>query len=189
MASAVRKAATGVDYTFSRPPNGYGSQSTVVLADGRPPNDVLLQQQQQQQQEQMRLREEEITRRQAEQKLKQAQEGIARRQQEAEAVAHAARQNLLPPPSYAANGTPSSSSSASPMFSSYSTSTAATTPAYQHTPIEYPVVRHPSMIMPLENPTQYEGESTDSESLHSSTSDYRRIHKPEYRTPTRTIRR
>jgi STAM-binding protein len=42
------------------------------------------------------------------------------------------------------------------------------------------------MIMPLENPTKYDGESTDSESLHHY--DYRRLHKPDHRTPTRTVR-
>ncbi|KAF8965809.1 hypothetical protein BDZ97DRAFT_757742 [Flammula alnicola] len=204
-AAAARKAASiPPDYTFSRPPNAHGSQSTVVIADGRPPDEVT--RQQQQQQEQMRSREEEILRRQAEQKRKQEQEGIARRQQEAEEAAHAARQNLPPPPAYTSDGTPSTASlasTASPMFPNYTGSSAATTPAssfFQSTPIEYPSAHPPTRqnsyrdpygtaptTMPLENPTKYEGDSTDSESIHHY--DYRRIHKPEHKTPTRTVRR
>ncbi|KAF9484282.1 Mov34-domain-containing protein [Pholiota conissans] len=187
-AAAARKAASSMppppDYTFSRPPNAYGSQSTVVIAE---PTDNM--RQQQQQQEQMRLREEEITRRQAEQKRKQEQEGIARRQKEADEAAQAVR--LAP----AAYPTPSTSSS-SPMFPNYTGgSTAVSTPSssfYQHAPITYPQVQPPQqyqavpMIMPLENPSRYDGESTDSESLHSF--DIRRMHKPEHRTPSRTVR-
>ncbi|KAF8967863.1 hypothetical protein BDZ97DRAFT_1801625 [Flammula alnicola] len=62
-ASARRAASIPPDYTFSRPPNAHGSQSTVKVT-----------RQQQQWQEQMRSREEEILRRQAEQKRKQEQE-------------------------------------------------------------------------------------------------------------------
>ena len=59
-AAARQVAVTNApDYIFSRTPNGYRSQSTVVLSDGRSPGEVNCQ-------EQMRLREEEITRRQAE---------------------------------------------------------------------------------------------------------------------------
>ncbi|KAF8960631.1 hypothetical protein BDZ97DRAFT_1832849 [Flammula alnicola] len=72
-ATTARKVASiPPDYTFSRPPNAHGSQSTVVIADGRPPDEVT--RQQQQWQKQMRSREEEILRRQAEQKRKQEQE-------------------------------------------------------------------------------------------------------------------
>ena len=167
-AAAARQAAAtrAPDFTFSRPPNGHGSQSTVVLSDGRPPGEVN---RQQQLQEQMRLREEEITRRQAEQKRKHEQEGIARRQREAEDAARTARQNLMPGPpmtAYPPDSTPSSGASVSPMFANPSTSSAATTPSsnlYQPAPIEYPSISH---LMPLENPSRYEGDSTDSESIH-----------------------
>ncbi|KAF8179888.1 hypothetical protein BJ912DRAFT_639027 [Pholiota molesta] len=198
--AAARQAANSMppppDYTFSRPPNAYGSQSTVVLSEGQPPNDNV-RQQQQQQQEQMRLREEEITRRQAEQKRKQEQEGIVRRQKEADEAAQAAR---LTPGAYPTPSSSSISSSVSPLFSNYSNSSAANTPSssfYQHAPIDYPQAQplrnnysdqhqRVPMIMPLENPTKYDGESTDSESLHHY--DYRRLHKPDHRTPTRTVR-
>ncbi|KAF8153341.1 hypothetical protein B0H34DRAFT_723155 [Crassisporium funariophilum] len=199
------------DYTFSRTPmqnNGYGSQSTVVLSDGRNQDDVV--RNQQQLQEEMRQREEEITKRQAEHKRRQEQDGIARRQHESEEAARAARHNLAAPSiSYPPTGTPStmSTSSASPMFPNHSgSSSLATTPSssfYQPTPvssaIEYPsIIRTPNqpdhhagharpMIMPLENPSTYEGDSTDSESLHQY--DYRRFGKQradvdQHRTPT-----
>ncbi|KDR66414.1 hypothetical protein GALMADRAFT_1148554 [Galerina marginata CBS 339.88] len=225
--AAARQAANAPNYTFARTPmqnNALGSQSTVVLADGRPPDEIARQQQYQQQQEQMRLREEEITRRQAEQKrkLEGGPEGIARRQQEAEDAARAARQNLgngqPPTPSSSVSLAPSTSS----MFPTYNGSSAATTPSSTYFPppppsgpIEYPTIHPPSGMqlpvpsappdrqagyldpyanasrpMPLESPTRYDGESTDSESVHH---DYRKVGKPrgfiEYKTPTRPVRR
>lgn len=62
--------------------------------------------------------------------------------------------------------TPSSAASVSPMFPNHATSSAATTPMsnlYQPSPIDYPSISH---LMPLESPGRYEGDSTDSESVH-----------------------
>jgi STAM-binding protein len=188
-AAAARKAAAtnAPDYTFPRAPNGYGSQSTVVLSDGRPPDEVN---RQQQLQEQMRLREEQITKRQSEQKRKQEQEGIVRRQQEAEQAAQAVRQNLMPPPTsipFPSNAAPSTSASVSPMFPNYTGSSTATTPSsnhYQRSPIEYPSIG--SHLMPLENPSRYEGDSTDSESIHHHHHDHRHHY---HKSPVKSTRR
>ncbi|PPQ79036.1 hypothetical protein CVT25_002345 [Psilocybe cyanescens] len=197
--AAARRAAANTprappDYTFSRTPNqnqnqGYGSQNTVVLADGRPSDEIA----RQAQQEQMRLREEEIK-----QKRKQEQEGIIRRQRESEEAARIARQNLAPPP-LATPASSATSTSVSPMFpNNYAQSSAATTPQSgyfnQNPPgsshIEYPTIRQngypepPSRHvhrMPLQSPV-YEGDSTDSESLHSTT------RTVEFKTPIRNIR-
>ncbi|KAF5325163.1 hypothetical protein D9619_010076 [Psilocybe cf. subviscida] len=168
-AAAVRKAP---DYTFSRPPNAYGSQNTVVLSDGRPDSDAI--RRQHEQQEQMRRREEEITRRQAEQKRRQEHDAhLRRKQQEAEEAARAALQSY-PQSAYPENRRPS--------------------PAYHPTLIEYPSVPQstanpylnpyvPPTLMPLENPTNFEGDSTDSESVHRLG-----IRKADNRTPTRPFR-
>ncbi|KAF9531213.1 hypothetical protein CPB83DRAFT_849571 [Crepidotus variabilis] len=209
------RTPSGPDLTFSRTPiqnAGYGSQSTVVISDGNASANGRQSFEEvsrhQQQQEEMRLREEEITRRRAEQR-RQEQEGIARRQQEAEDLARMARMSLSDQP-------PSSGSSTSPM-PMYSPQNQATTPtnSYYPTPpqthIEYPSV-HPSMrtpqpqdrqgnsylhpysngpaMLPIESPSRYEGDSTDSESVHNY--DHRRMankhrvvdHKP----PPRNIR-
>ncbi|KAF9555501.1 Mov34-domain-containing protein [Agrocybe pediades] len=191
------------DYTFSQTPmqkSGIGTQNTVVIADGRPADEVS--RQQWQEQEQARLRQE-AERRRLEEARKQEQEALARRQRELEESNRAAR-NLPPPPTMAI-ASPSiasqSSVSASPMFSTYSQTTAVTTPSstYYHTPtrIEYPSVQahnHNSIppaqqpavtrIMPLESPS--EGDSTDSESLHYN--NYRKPRPAEPRTPVRNIR-
>lgn len=115
------------------------------------------------QQEEMRQREEEIRKRQAEAKRRQEQEGIARRQQEADEAARMARQ-------------------------------VATTPGSLYPrPIEYPNVRTPDrhpdpyrpLMMPLESPG-YEGESTDSESLHHFRLGKQRV--VDHRTPVRNMR-
>jgi STAM-binding protein len=86
-----------------------------------------------------------------------------------------------PTTTYPPDSTPSSGASVSPMFPNLSTSSAATTPSsnlYQPSPIEYPSISH---LMPLENPSRYEGDSTDSESIHHHEF---RHHKPPGR-PTR----
>lgn len=194
------------DYTFSRTPmqnNGIGSQSTVVISDGRPSDELL----RHQQKEQARLHEEAEKRRIEDIKKQQEREAIAQQQQRAEDAARFTRQNAPPPPPVSApSPSIASFSSASPMFPNYSASSATTTPSsvYFHTPtrIEYPTVQArsagPSVqsnphiaaatrIMPLESPS--EGDSTDSESIHY---DYRKLHKPravEARTPARNIRR
>ncbi|PPQ82519.1 hypothetical protein CVT26_013090 [Gymnopilus dilepis] len=230
--------------------NGYGSQNTVVIADGRPPPPPLsapatmpmqgsvpeeVLRQQQQQQEQMRLREEEITRRQAEQRRRQQEaEGIARRQHEAEEAARIAARQPLPPPSQPMQpqvlhppqqqqnlATPSSnasfssaSASSTPMFANYpnpsASSSAVTTPSstayFQPAPqpvapvpiphgrIEYPSISQPSTApLPLESPG-YEGESTDSESIHHfkigkpKPVEHAHSHAHTHRTPVRNVR-
>ena len=199
-AAAAQKAANSTrlphppDLTFSRTPMqnaGYGTQNTIVIADPRPSEEVS---RHQQQQEEMRLREEEIARRQAE-KRKQEQEGIARRQREADDAARMARLNLADPGS---------------------SNAAAHGPSYYQPPhIEYPPLQstvrpgpnpHPPdrqgsyvpghrsgpALLPLENPSRYEGESTDSESVYNHAQDFRRVthQKPvEHRTPGKNVRR
>lgn len=162
----------------------------------------------QQQQEEMRRREEEITRRRAEERRRQEQEGILRRQQEAEAAARSVRQNI------AVNNTPAAGSS---MYAApASTSTSAPyfkMPAPPSSTIQYPIAgpstsasslqaptasatRQPQystdvpkpLTMPLETPARYEGDSTDSESVVGTASDWRRNGKQRqdhHKTPTR----
>ncbi|KAJ3501429.1 hypothetical protein NLJ89_g9344 [Agrocybe chaxingu] len=182
-ADAARKAnipkpAPGPDLAFSRTPmqnSGHGSSNTIVLSDGRPPEEMT---RQQRMQEEMRLREEEITKRQAEQKRRMEQEGIARRQQEAEEAARAARQNIAtavtptaPPPPPVIPAPPPG-----PSFPSIEYPTSRPPPPSSQPPGRqngyldpHP---NPPMVMPLESPSRYEGDSTDSESIHHF--DYRK---------------
>lgn len=175
------------DLTFSRPNMpvpGHGSQSTVVLMDGQGRGQAELSRSNQQ--EQMRQREVEITRRQ-EQKRRE-QEGIARRQYEAEEAARATRQNLtvpnLPQPT---NDT--SPASAPPSFSLFPTHLGASSSSVPKS-IFYPTaVQYPTLgptAMPLESP-HYEGDSTDSESLHH---DFRRLRMDSntQRSPLKPVR-
>lgn len=219
--AAARNAAgqpqsAGVDYTFSRPPNG--GRSRTPVPDPRQQQDDYSRHQQQQ--EEMRQREEEITRKREQkrrQEQRQEQDGIVRRQKEADEAARAVRHNItVNNTSLAVDHTPSSLSSTPSM--SYSTSTAssslASTPSssfYATTPtqaaytpgLQPPIAvksRPPSFvgrfddvpsIMPLESPTRYEGDSTDSESVTTNgTHDWRRAGKQKQliensRTPTR----
>ncbi len=176
---------------------GYGTQNTIVISDPRPPEEVS---RHQQQQEEMRLREEEIARRQAE-KRRQDQEGIARRQREADEAARMARLNLVDP----------GSSKAIALGSSYYQPTHHVEyPALQSTvrsgPNPHPLDRQGSYLdsrqngpalLPLENPSRYEGESTDSESVYNHAQDFRRVthqkaveHKtPVKQTPVKHVRR
>ena len=161
------------DLSFSRSNvqmPGHGSQSTVVLMDGqgRGPVDVS----RNNQQEQMRQREEEITR-----KRREEQEGIARRQYESEEAARAARQNLaspnLPyPPNSASSANPQQPlSSTFSLFPTHLGASSSTVPKsmFYPTAVQYPKLG--PTAMPLESP-HYEGDSTDSESLHQ---DFRRL--------------
>ena len=173
------------DLTFSRPNvHAHGSQSTVILLDdqgqGRGHVDVS----RNNQQEQMRPREDEITR-----KRREEQEGIARRQYESEEAARAARQNLatqnLPYP-------PNSTSTANapptlPLFPTHLGASSSTVPksAFYPTAVQYPKLG--PTAMPLESP-HYEGNSTDSESLHH---DFRRLgmNSDNQRFPMKPVRR
>jgi STAM-binding protein len=210
-AAAGHSQSVGTDYTFSRTPNGGHAQTSAP--DPRRQQDDHTRHQRQQQEE-MRQREEEITRKRQE-KRRQEQDGIARRQYEADEAAQAVRHNIAVNNSgLTVDNTPSSLSSTPSM--SYSTSTAnsslASTPSssfYATTPtqaaftpgLQAPMAvisRPPSFIgqfdeapsmMPLESPTRYEGDSTDSESVTTNkTHDWRRKPKPlidNSRTPTR----
>jgi STAM-binding protein len=213
--AAGRPEGTGSDYTFSHPP----SQASYAPQGPPPaPEPPRLQDRhighQQQQQEEFRRREEEIVRK-REQKRREEQNGIAQRQQEAEQEARAVRQTIAannPVPA-----TPSSVASTSSMTYSTSTpaSSLASTPSsslYQTTtPTQAPYAdlrapravksRPPSFLgpddlpvppvtpLPLESPTRYEGDSTDSESMNNHANEWRRRqkHAIDYsKTPTRT---
>jgi STAM-binding protein len=175
------------DLTFSRTPMqnaGYGTQNTVVISDGRPSDEAS---RHRQHQEAMRTREDERARRQR----RQEEDGIARWQREADDAARMARLNI----------SNSSSSAAVPSGSAH----------YQFPPrIEYPTLQPnmpnpnppdrqgayvdpyrigPSML-PIESPSRYEGDSTDSESVYRHNS--RRVintRVTEQKTPTRNLRR
>lgn len=213
--AAARQAAGRPQPPASRTPvqgnSFYVQNGTPSPSDGRRHDEEIVRHQQQQ--EEMRQREEEIMRKRA--MKKKEQDGIAKRQQEAEEAAHATRQNIAANNSgLTVNGTPSSL--ASTPSGIYSTSTAssslASTPSssFYQTPtptqsayapgLHAPTAnsRPPSfnfeevpLIMPLESPTRYEGDSTDSESVHNG---WRRGGKPKQpldynRTPTRPLRR
>ncbi|KAF9462259.1 hypothetical protein BDZ94DRAFT_1261890 [Collybia nuda] len=208
--AAGQSQSASIDYTFSRPPNG--GRSRTPVADTRRQQDGYDRYQQQQQQEEMRQREEEIMRK-REQKRRQEQDGIARRQQEADEAARAVRHNIaVNNTGLSVEHTPSSLSSTPSM--SYSTSSAssslASTPSssfYATTPtqaayapgLQAPTAqksRPPSFvgqldevpsIMPLESPTRYEGDSTDSESVTTNgTHDWRRAGKQKAMESSRT---
>ena len=178
------------DLSFSRsnvqmPGPGHGSQSTVVLMDGQGQGqgrghvDVS----RNNQQEQMRQREEEITR-----KRRDEQEGIARRQFESEEVARATRQNMAAPNlPYPPN---SASASAPPTFSLFPTHLGASSSSVPKSMFYPTAVQYPKLgptAMPLESP-HYEGDSTDSESLHQ---DFRRLgmDSNNQRSPIKPVRK
>ncbi|TFK64654.1 Mov34-domain-containing protein [Pluteus cervinus] len=200
--AAARQAATlrhnpsGPDYTFSRgggppPPNSGGGGGGAADFQA--------------QQEEFRKREEEIVRKRAEQKRKQEQDGILRRQHEAESAARVARQtiasvnpNVGPPGPSSGIGLGSSSTSVL-----YQPPTRSLTPTpgpntyYQQQPSGH--IQTTSLggsyseippRLPLESPTRYEGDSTDSESVHNL--DWRRVKQRQVmdqnRTPTRPHR-
>lgn len=140
----------------------------------------------------MRLREEEITRRQ-EQKRRQEQEGIARRQHESEEAARATRQNLPAPGlPYPPNDTSQNivAPTATSLFPTHLGTLSSTVPKSMFYPsaVQYPTLG--PTAMPLESP-HYEGDSTDSESLHH---DFRRLNRPRVdsdnqKSPLKPIRR
>lgn len=175
------------DLTFSRTPMqnaGYGTQNTVVISDGRSSDEAS---RHRQHQEAMRTREEERARRQR----RPDEDGSTRWHREADDAARMARLNI----------SNSSSSAAVPSGSAY----------YQFPPrIEYPNLqsnmpnpnppdRQASYVdsyrvgpsrLPIESPSRYEGESTDSESVYHHNS--RRVvntRVTEQKTPTRNLRR
>lgn len=175
------------DLTFSRTPlqnSAYGTQNTVVISDGRPPDEIN---RYQQQQEEMRLRAEESTRRQAE-KRRYDQEA-ARRQREAGDAAQMARLSISDPSSSLA----ASSVYYPPPAIEYPNLQASTrTTANPNPPDRQPGYydsRGGPALLPLENPSRYEGDSTDSESVHKL--DTRRLvhHRPpDSRSPLRHLR-
>lgn len=174
------------DLTFSRIPlqnAGYGTQNTVVISDGRPADDVS---RHQQQQEEMRLREEENARRQVE-KRRQDQEGIARRQREAEEAARIARLTISDPSSSLVT---SPAYHAPPGYREYPNLQSSRGPPVNPNPLgrqpSYYDARIGPASLPLENPSRYEGDSTDSESIHTRRLMHHR--PPESRSPMKHLR-
>ena len=178
------------DLSFSRsnvqmPGPGHGSQSTVVLMDGQGQGRGHVDVSRNNQQEQMRQREEEITR-----KRRDEQEGIARRQYESEEAARATRQNMAPPNlPYPPNGTSTSAPPAISLFPTHLGASSSSVPKsmFYPTAVQYPKLG--PTAMPLESP-HYEGDSTDSESLH----DFRRLGRPamdsnNQRSPIKPVRK
>lgn len=208
--AAARDAAgqpqnTGVDYSFSSPPNGHLPRTPVP--DTQRQQDEY---RRRQQQEEMRQREEEIRRKRDQRQ--QEQEGIARRQQEADEAARAVRHNLAvnntgltveytpaslsSTPSMTYSTTTASSSMASTPSSSFYATTPTQpvyTPGLQPSPIP-PKPRPASLvdippIMPIESPMiRYDGDSTDSEATNGA-HDWRRAKQKQAiensRTPTK----
>ena len=179
------------DLTFSRPNvqmsvPGHGSQSTAVLVDGQGQARGHVDVTPNSQQEQIRQREEENARR--EQKRREEQDGIARRQYESEEAARAARQSLAAPNlPYPQNST--SPASAPPTFSLFPTHLGASSSTVPKSMFYPTAVQYPKLgptAMPLESP-HYEGDSTDSESLHR---DFRRlgVDSNNQRSPIKPVR-
>lgn len=100
----------------------------------------------------MRRREEDITRRRMEERRRE-QDSIARRQQE-EVATRAMRHNI--------NAEPSSSSYQEPQSSAVQMPTAVNSHRPPSLLDQYPTN---DLIMPLESPSRYEGDSTDSETI------------------------
>ncbi|RDB17318.1 AMSH-like protease sst2 [Hypsizygus marmoreus] len=192
--AAARSAATQPpgavpDLTFSRTPvqnNAYNG--TPLPQDSRRPDEEHFRHQQQQ--EEMRHREEEIVRKREQKKWE--QEGFARRQQESDEAARAVRQtiasnnmgvatamtpsSLASTPSVTYSTSASSSNVSTPATSFYenmtptqSTSGLRPPPAVKSRPPSFLSAQfeHVPPIMPLESPTRYEDDSTDSESVHN----------------------
>ena len=132
----------------------------------------------------MRPREEEITR-----KRREEQEGIARRQYESEEAARAARQTLAAPTlPYPPNS--ASTASVPPTLSLFPTHLGASSSTVPKSMFYPKAVQYPKLgptAMPLESP-HYEGDSTDSESLHH---DFRRLgmDSDNQRSPLKPVRR
>ena len=169
----------------------------------------------QQQQEEFRRREEEIVKK-REQKRREEQHGIVQRQQEAEQEARAVRQTIAANNSGIPAAPPTASTSSityptsTPASSSASTSSSSFYQIPTPTQASYTDLRAPQAVrsrppslsfmgsddlpvpsvtpLPLESPARYEGDSTDSESLNSHASDWRRKQKhsiDQQKTPTR----
>ena len=145
---------TQYDYT-SRSDDGHGFSANPMA--GRRPEDVrsLLQQQQQYghqlHPDDPRRREEEATRR-----RRAEQEGIARRMQEAEAAALAERQGSASSLTGHAQHPPQLTSASSAVRAPK---------ALSSRPVAFLDTFPEAMPMPLESPTRYEGDSTDSEAV------------------------
>jgi STAM-binding protein len=179
-----------LDLTFSKRPDqtrvtnagNYASKPDDSNSNGpsfpmpsRRPDDVrLLQQQQQRQQQQYsqqfnpedsRRLEEETARRRVEEKRRVEQEGITRRMQEAEAAAQALRQS---------SGGSSTGHSQYPSQLISASSAVRAPKAVSSRSAAFLDTFPEAMQMPLESPTRYEGDSTDSEALGDGLNSYMR---------------
>ncbi|EAU83758.2 hypothetical protein CC1G_07493 [Coprinopsis cinerea okayama7 len=177
-----QKAAAVAAARQAANPGSYGSQHTAVVHIPPPPAAVR----HQQQQDEFRRREEEINRR----KRRQEQDAIAQRQQAADDAARAMRQTI--PTAVTPAGVP-----VAPLYPQ-TTPTPNSARSYQNYPVSHPSSVVPPApysapaysttpshsegpsIMPLENPLRYEGDSTDSESVHHDF--HRRISKQRHHT-------
>ncbi|KAF8879809.1 hypothetical protein BD779DRAFT_1550629 [Infundibulicybe gibba] len=193
-----REAAVAAAHRAANPP------LTTTMADTR----------HEMQQEEMRKREEDIRSQKREQKRRQEQDGIVQRQREADlpllrcsslsAASSAASigsygsaSSIYHPPSSSLATTPASSfyqtTPPSNIYSAVSASLRTPSAADLRPPQsipQYSMEREVEpALMPLESPTRYEGDSTDSESVHDS--DWRRTMKSKnhiadhHKTPTR----
>jgi len=210
-----RPQGIGTDYTFSASTSHstYVQSPIPATEPHRQPEELS---KHQQQQEEFRRREEEIVRK-REQKRREEQQGIAKRQQESEEEARVVRQTIAANnPGVTVAATPSSLASTPSMTYSSTTSDSSLiptpSPSFYQTPTptqaSYTGLRAPRAMksrppsflgpddlpvpsvtpLPLESPTRYEGDSTDSETRNNHDNEWRRKqkHTVDYnRAPTR----
>ncbi|KAL0945895.1 hypothetical protein HGRIS_012180 [Hohenbuehelia grisea] len=194
----LAQAGPSQDYTFARPPQQPQSRPDPAFDYDRLNQQLSLHaanQQQQQQQEEMRAREQEIVRRRAEDKRREEQVGIAQRQQEADNAAWTARHSVTPNTgsSMAGNSAPAMPYQPPAPIHYPNTSSLRAPKAMNSRPPsfmdQFPTANlEAPLVMPLESPTRYEGDSTDSEAP-AQHHDWRRTvkhrHIDAHRTPTR----
>lgn len=168
-----REAAVAAARHAALAPVAYGSQQPSAISDPNIRHHP--------QPEEIRRRESEDIKRRAEQKQRvYPDDGMMRRQQAADEQARAMRQNMVASTTPA--GIPISPMNTPTPTSSFYQQTPLYTPQGPHPPITYPYPGGPA-VMPLENPSSYEGDSTDSESVRYDRDFQRRMAR--HRSPSR----
>ncbi|KAJ2916231.1 hypothetical protein MD484_g4194, partial [Candolleomyces efflorescens] len=167
-----REAAVAAARYAAHAPAAYGSQQPSI------PDASI---RHHPQPEEIRRRESEDIKRRADQNQRAyPDEGMMRRQQAADEQARAMRQNMVASTTPA--GIPISPMNTPTPTSSFYQQAPLYTPQGSHPPITYPYPGGPA-VMPLENPSSYEGDSTDSESVRYDRDYQRRMAR--HRSPSR----
>ncbi|KAJ2932850.1 hypothetical protein H1R20_g4245, partial [Candolleomyces eurysporus] len=169
-----RAAAVAAARQAAHAPAAYGSQHTTVISDPNARHHP--------QPDEIRRRESEDMKRRAEQMQRGHGDAMMRRQQVADDQARAIRHNMVTSTTPA--GIPISSMNTPTPTSSFYQQTPLYPPQGSHPPVTYPYPGGSGpAVMPLENPSSYEGDSTDSESVRYDRDFQRRMAR--HRSPSR----